>query len=121
MFTKLNRVLLASGLAIASAAMLSPAAFAQLSSVGTITAQVNAFHTIAWTYTAGTLILLPNGLTAETIGTVTTTTNDPLGTKIVASSANGGVLSNGVVANNIAYTLDFDTSTAVAPTKLSSL
>jgi hypothetical protein len=52
MFTKLNRVLLASGLAVASAAMLSPAVFAV--PTNTITAQVDPFRIVDWLYTAGT-------------------------------------------------------------------
>lgn len=52
MFTKLNRVLLASGLVIASAALLSPSAFAQITVTATplvVTGTPTAFAAITVT------------------------------------------------------------------------
>ncbi|MBE9241908.1 hypothetical protein [Synechocystis salina] len=46
MFTKFNQVLLASGLVIGSAVMLSPAAFAQTSDGGEVTGNIAAVQTV---------------------------------------------------------------------------
>ena len=78
MFTKLNRVLLASGLAIASAAMLSPAVFAQSQST-VLNGTIPTVFTVTWS--AG-----PN--TPFSIASDGTATNVPLGTVL----ATGNVL-----------------------------
>jgi hypothetical protein len=108
MFTKLNRVLLASGLAIASAAMLSPAVFAQTSTdddSGIVAADYKAKVTIAWIGVPAVAAILDDTITVgevvltnSPLGTVSTTSNTQY--RITAQSLNDGSLlgaNNGVL------------------------
>ena len=113
MFTKLNRVLLASGLAVASAAMLSPAVFAQSatdSASDTVAADYKAKVTIAWIDVPAVAAILDDTtivgevvLANSPLGTVSTTSNTQY--RITAQSLNDGNLKG--VANNelLPYTI----------------
>ena len=115
MFTKLNRVLLASGLAIASAALLIPAAFAaptaQKSDTVAVELPVNV--TLSWTGVPTVPPTIESSITAAI-------TNSPLGTvsatgnvayKIQASSASDGTLNSSVnpTTEKIPYTISLVT------------
>jgi hypothetical protein len=90
MFTKLNRVLLASGLAIASAALLSPAAFAD-TAVGVINAQIGTNNAISSANFTGSFNFpSPNvGVTNQPLGTINIKTNNAAGFTLEAYSLNG--------------------------------
>ena len=79
MFTKLNRVLLASGLVIASAAMLSPSAFAQITVTATplvVTGTPTAFAAITVTGSGNAFPITYNtAITNQKIATVAYSTN----------------------------------------------
>ena len=72
MFTKLNRVLLASGLAVASAALLSPSAFAESANGSlVVTGTPAAFAAMTVTGSGNTFPITYNtGISAQKIATV---------------------------------------------------
>ena len=114
MFTKLNRVLLASGLAIASAAMLSPAAFAVDFVANPLNGTVAAEFAITWPGPA--TFAIPAAGANQSLGNVGTTANAAY--KIQAKSANASVLVGVaplLIADTIAYTLTFNGVANITP------
>ena len=77
MFTKLNRVLLASGLAVASAALLSPSAFAESANGSlVVTGTPAAFAAMTVTASGNIFAITYNtGISAATIANVAYSTN----------------------------------------------
>jgi hypothetical protein len=121
MFTKLNRVLLASGLAIASAAMLSPAAFSQVVTgtspiqVGALDGEILPVFTLTWTPGNATFTILPTGvISAQSLGTLAATGN--VAYQIAGSSAESGVLMGADNIQTIPYTLSFNGGGNITPT-----
>ena len=113
MFTKLNRALLASGLALASAALLSPAAFADVTIQKILSGNIDPTFTFTWDYTPTPFTILSTGvITNQTLGTLTATGN--VNYKIVGSSTKGGFLEGTTkAAKKIHYTLSFDNGAAI--------
>lgn len=123
MFTKLNRVLLASGLAVASAAMLSPAVFAQVitpngttGASGALDGEILPLLTLAWVGSGNTSFTIPTaGIANVPLGTVAATGN--VAYRIVGSSAKNGVLGGATTpADTIAYTLKLGGGAVLNPT-----
>jgi len=115
MFTKLNRVLLASGLAVASAALLIPAAFAAptASVPNTVAVDLPVDVTLSWTgvpTVPPTIASSPTAsITNSPLGTVSATGN--VAYKIQASSASDGTLNSSVnpTTEKIPYTISLAT------------
>jgi hypothetical protein len=104
MFTKLNRVLLASGLAVASAAMLSPASFAVDTQSNILSGNVVDILDIAWNNFTPTFTIV-QAAGSRTIGDITTSSN-VAAYKVFAKSDNGALLSDGAgTPKTVAYTL----------------
>jgi hypothetical protein len=126
MFTKFNRVLLASGLVLTSLVGFGSSAFAQESPDSTqgqvLTVTANPYTSISWTVTSGAFTYdvdygesLPEVSTI--IGTVAYATNVIGDWAITATSTKGGVL-EGVdeVSIKLPYTLKLGAGSAVTPT-----
>jgi hypothetical protein len=121
MFTKLNRVLLASGLAIASAAMLSPAVFAQIitngtsdaSKVGALDGEILTVLTLTWVGSGTPSFTIPATgiISAQSLGTLTALGN--VAYKITGVSAQNGVLKGDDGVQEIPYTLSFDSGSSI--------
>jgi len=121
MFTKLNRVLLASGLAVASAAMLSPAVFAQTITgtspiqIGALDGEILQVFALTWTPGIATFTIVPSGvITAHSLGSLTATGN--VAYRITGVSARDGVLLGADSVQEIPYTLSFDGGGNITPT-----
>ncbi len=121
MFTKLNRVLLASGLAIASAAMLSPAAFSQVVTgtspiqIGALDGEILQVFALTWTPTNAMFTIPSTGvISAESLGSLTATGN--VAYQIEGVSANDGVLLGADNVQAIPYTLSFNNGGNIDPT-----
>lgn len=121
MFTKLNRVLLASGLAVASAALLSPSAFAEGANGSlVVTGTPAAFAAMTVTGSGDTFPITYNtGISAQKIATVAYSTN-VLGNwniKVAGDSdtkAPGQLEATGLTAV-IPFTVGLGVGTAVTP------
>ena len=121
MFTKLNRVLLASGLAVASAALLSPSAFAESANGSlVVTGTPAAFAAMTVTGSGNTFPITYNtGISAQKIATVAYSTN-VLGNwniKVVGDSdgKTAGELEAPTLTATIPFTVGLGGGTAVAP------
>ncbi len=118
MFTKLNRVLLASGLAVGTAAMLSPAVFAQTQPT-LLNGTIPTVFTLGWTASGTTAFAISSTgvATNVSLGDVTATGNAPFTVK--ASSPTGGKLVGvTTTSQNIDYTVTLaapGTGTPVTP------
>lgn len=121
MFTKLNRVLLASGLAVASAALLSPSAFAESANGSlVVTGTPAAFAAMTVTASGNIFAITYNtGISAATIANVAYSTN-VLGNwniKVAGDSDNKtpGQLEAAGLTATIPFTVVLGGGTAVAP------
>lgn len=107
MFTKLNRVLLASGLAVASAAMLSPAVFAADTAFRVLSGTIEPAFTLIWdnSITPIGFTITPTGVDGQVLGNIAATGTVPY--KIMGSSisTNPGQLKGDDGNNYITYTL----------------
>ena len=113
--TKLNRVLLASGLAITSAAMLSPAVFAAPTAPNTLSGTVAQVLDIAWINPDLEFAIPPAGVSNQKIGDITTSSNVAT-YRIFATSGNNGVLSDGATpAKTVTYDISLNGATPVLP------
>ncbi|MBD2653153.1 hypothetical protein H6G45_06555 [Synechocystis sp. FACHB-383] len=129
MFTKFNQVLLASGLVIGSAVMLSPAAFANpTNSEGDgIGVEVPEVELLTWTATKtpGTPeeLTLYTALSETVVGTVNVKSNDAAGFTVAVTSDNEGILKTGDgVASylQMPYTLYYGPNGSTASVTLTS-
>ena len=124
MFTKLNRVLLASGLAVASAALLSPSAFAApgTTSSGTVPIQGNVQPytniVVSPLGTATFSVSFNTAVVANPVATVAYTTNVIGNWRITAEGGNAGkegTLVSGDTTATIPYTLSLAGGAGVQP------
>ena len=114
MFTKLNRVLLASGLAVASAAMLSPVAFAQTvdSDFRVLNGTLLSAFTLTWTGNPSPVAftIQPTGTTTQALGTIAATGNVQYKITATTNSGTPGSL-KGASGATIPYALKLDAAT----------
>jgi hypothetical protein len=92
MFTKLNRVLLASGLAIGTAALLSPAAFAQSQDTTVLNGTISPVFTLTWTANPTTAFSITPDGTASNVSLGTVSAGGNVLFTVKASSPTGGKL-----------------------------
>jgi hypothetical protein len=112
MFTKFNRVLLASGLVLTSLVGFGSSAFANPTNTesGGIGAELPEKQLLTWTPDAGNVSLTAYTAQAETkVGVVNVESNDIAGFIVTVTSTNKGILKTGTGTTDeqIAYTLHY--------------
>jgi hypothetical protein len=125
MFTKFNRVLLASGLILTSLVGFSSSAFAEgLSGEANVNNEVFAVLSYEKALTAPGYNLLTGGASDQTlvVGSVNIKSNDPQGFIVGVLSSNAEFLKTGAGGDTekIEFTLQYGSETAIEPTTTDS-